>query len=171
MNPGDTSILLPVQDGNIADCRAAGVKFVRVQLDLDFADLTIAANPAPNVVLWGEYYIQLPQNSRNLTNNAGAAYTLTSWIGTADLRTMTTAEVQRDILGYTQYMASSSLWLYASPPIPSIKLCLTNWYQAIPSSRTTYLSTSGNATRRRQYGQVGRSGVLQHLSQRDQILL
>jgi hypothetical protein len=77
--PGDTSILLHVQDSNIADCRAAGVKFVRVQLDLDFADLTIAANPAPNVVLWGEYYIQLPQISHNLTNGAGAAYTLTSW--------------------------------------------------------------------------------------------
>jgi hypothetical protein len=26
--PGDTSVLLPVQDGNIADCRAPGVKFV-----------------------------------------------------------------------------------------------------------------------------------------------
>ena len=93
---------MPVQDGNIADCRAAGVKFVRVQLELDFADLTIAAaTPAPNVVLRGEYYIQLPQSSQNLANGAGAAYTLTSWIGPADLRTMAAAEVQRDILGYT----------------------------------------------------------------------
>jgi hypothetical protein len=99
--PGDTSILLPVQDGNIADCRAAGIKFVRVQLELDFADLIIAAaNPAPNVVLRGEYYIQLPQSSHNLTNGAGTAYTLTSWLGPADLCTMSAAAVQRDILGY-----------------------------------------------------------------------
>jgi hypothetical protein len=54
--PGDSSILLPVQDGNIADCRSPGVKFVRVQLELDFANLTIATAPAPpNVVLRGEY--------------------------------------------------------------------------------------------------------------------
>jgi hypothetical protein len=50
------------------------VKFVRVQLELDFADLTIAtAHPAPhNVVLRGEYYLQLPQSSTNLNNGAPA---------------------------------------------------------------------------------------------------
>ncbi len=66
-------MLLPVQDGNVADCRSPGVKFVRVQFELDFADLTIAAaaNPAPNVVLRGEYYIQLPQSSRDLVNGTG----------------------------------------------------------------------------------------------------
>jgi hypothetical protein len=100
--PGDSSILLPVQDGNIADCRSPGVKFIRVQLELDFTDLTIAiANPAPNVVLRGEYYIQLPQSSRDLVNGANAAYMLTSWLGPADLRTMSTVAVQRDILGIT----------------------------------------------------------------------
>jgi len=78
--PGDSSILLLVQDGNVADCRSPGVKFVRVQLELDFANLTIAtAHPAPhNVVLQGEYYLQLPQSSTNLNNGAGTAYTLTS---------------------------------------------------------------------------------------------
>ena len=101
--PGDSSILLPVQDGNVADCRSPGVKFVRVQLELDFADLTIAtANPAPyNVVLRGEYYVQLPQSSHNLNNGAGTTYTLTSWLGPSDLRTMSTVSVQRDILGIT----------------------------------------------------------------------
>ena len=73
--PGNTSILLPVQDGNIADCHTAGVKFVHVQLKLDFANLTIAsaAHPAPNVVLvlQGGYYLQLPQSSQNLTNGWG----------------------------------------------------------------------------------------------------
>jgi hypothetical protein len=79
------------------------VKFVRIQLELDFADLTIAtANPAPSdVVLRGEYYVQLPQSSHNLNNGAGIAYTLTSWLGPSDLRTMSTVSVQRDILGIT----------------------------------------------------------------------
>jgi hypothetical protein len=94
---GDSSVLLPVRDGNVADCRSAGVKFVRVQLELDFADLTIAAaaNPAPNVVLRGEYYIQLPQSSRDLVNGAGGNYKLTSWLGQADLRMMSPSDVQR----------------------------------------------------------------------------
>ena len=50
---GDSSALLPVQDGNVADCCSAGVKFVGVRLKLDFADLTIAAaaHPAKNVIL------------------------------------------------------------------------------------------------------------------------
>jgi hypothetical protein len=100
--PGDLSVLLPFQNGNIADCCAPGVKFVRVQLELDFANLTIAtANPAPNVVLQGEYYIQLPQSSRDLVNGVNAAYTLTLWLGPADLRTMSTIAVQHDILGIT----------------------------------------------------------------------
>jgi hypothetical protein len=50
--PADSLVLLPVQDGVITDRRSAGVKFVRVQLELDFANLTIvaAANPAPTNV-------------------------------------------------------------------------------------------------------------------------
>ena len=49
---GDLLTLLPYMDGPIAECRAAGIKFVRVQLELDFTDLTIAkAAPAPNVIL------------------------------------------------------------------------------------------------------------------------
>jgi len=50
---GDLSTLLTFQDGAIGNCRAAGIKFIRVQLELDFADLTTAAAtvPAPNVIL------------------------------------------------------------------------------------------------------------------------
>jgi hypothetical protein len=104
---GNSSVLLPVQDGNVADCPSPGVKFVRVQLELDFVDLTIAAaaNPAPNVVLRGEYYIQLPQSSRDLIKGAGGRYKLTSWLtswlGPADLRTLSTINVQRKILDIT----------------------------------------------------------------------
>jgi hypothetical protein len=99
----DTSVLLPVQDGAVADCRSSGVKFVRVQLELDFADLTIvaAAANAPNVILRGEYYIQLPQSSRDLLNGNQVAYKLTSWLGPSDLRAMSRDDVQRQILDIT----------------------------------------------------------------------
>jgi hypothetical protein len=100
---GDSSVLLPVQNGNITDCRSAGIKFVRFQLELDFANLTIAAaaNPAPNVILQGEYYIQLPQSSRNLINGTGTDYKLASWLGQANLRTMSNTNVQQEILDIT----------------------------------------------------------------------
>ena len=70
---GDLSTLLTYQDGVVGNCRAAGIKYVRVQLELDFADLTTAAAavPAPNVILHGEYYIQLPQSSVDLLNGSG----------------------------------------------------------------------------------------------------
>ena len=48
-----------MQDGATNACRSSGVKFVRVQLALDYADLN-RIDPAPNCVLRGEYYIQLP---------------------------------------------------------------------------------------------------------------
>ena len=98
----DASILKPVQDGAVADCRSAGVKFVRVQLELDYADLAVprvGAGPAP--LLRGEYYIQLPQGSRDVTNAAGNVRRLSTFLGVADLRTLSVDEVQRDILHQT----------------------------------------------------------------------
>ena len=41
-SPNVPTILLPVQDGNSADCRKQGVKFVRLQLRLDFSPLVNA---------------------------------------------------------------------------------------------------------------------------------
>jgi hypothetical protein len=66
-----------VQDGAANACCAPSVKFVRVQLALDYADLN-RIDPAPNTVLHGEYYIQLPQDTVNLNNAAGNAYCLTT---------------------------------------------------------------------------------------------
>jgi hypothetical protein len=100
---GNLLVLLPVRDGNMADCPSAGIKFVRVQLKLDFADLTIAAaaNPAPNVVLRGEYNIQLPQSLRDLVNGAGGNYKLTLWLGQANLCTISPSDIQCKILNIT----------------------------------------------------------------------
>ena len=41
--PGNSQILLPVQDGNLLNCRSQGLKFVCVQCILDFASLLTAA--------------------------------------------------------------------------------------------------------------------------------
>ena len=73
----NATILLPAQDGAANACRAAGVKFARVQLALNYADLN-QIDPAPNTVLRGEYYIQLPHDTLNLNNAAGNAYRLTT---------------------------------------------------------------------------------------------
>jgi hypothetical protein len=65
--PNDTSILLPVQDGTANQCHAEGLKFVRVQLNLDFANLNTIC-PVPSTILRGEYYNKLPQHTVQLTN-------------------------------------------------------------------------------------------------------
>ncbi len=71
-----------------------------MQLALDYADLNQIV-PAPNTTLRGEYYIQLPQDSIDLVNGAGNPYCLTTFTGAADLRTLTTKTIQRDILDAT----------------------------------------------------------------------
>jgi hypothetical protein len=56
--------LLPVQDGNVVDCCKQGVKFVRVQLRLDFLSLAIAGVATHSFILLEEYYIELPQTTK-----------------------------------------------------------------------------------------------------------
>jgi hypothetical protein len=96
----DPAVLLPVQSGPANQCRGSGVKFVWVQLALNYDDLN-RIDPPPNTTLQGEYYIQLPQGSVDLTTAAGNPYRLTTFIRVADLRTLSVAEVERDILGAT----------------------------------------------------------------------
>ena len=100
MTAADASILLPVQNGAANTCRAPGVKFVRMQLALNYADLN-RIDPAPYTTLRGEYYIQLPQDSIDLTNGAGNPYCLTTLTGASDLRTLTVEAIKRDILDAT----------------------------------------------------------------------
>ena len=102
------SILLPALDGAANACRAPGVKFVRVQLALNYADLN-RIDPAPNTVLRGEYYIQLPQDTVNLTNAAGNAYRLTTFTGPTDLCTLSIDNVKRTILDKTHQDAPYDL--------------------------------------------------------------
>ena len=95
---GDAAILLPVVDGAYANCRKQDVRFVRVQCTLDFADLiTMDAYPVGSV-LRVSYYIELPQDTRPMTNGAGNAYTLVTFLGADDLRTLTSENVKAQIL-------------------------------------------------------------------------
>jgi hypothetical protein len=100
MTAANPALLLPVQNGAANVCRSLGIKFVRVQLALNYANL-IWYDPPPNTTLRGEYYIQLPQDSVNLQNVLGNPYCLTTFLRAANLRTLSVADVQRDILGAT----------------------------------------------------------------------
>jgi hypothetical protein len=91
--PGNSQILLPVQDEALGNCRSQGVKFVRVQCVLDFAPLITAAPYPISTILHVSYYIELPQELRAMVNGAGGAYNLVLFLGVDDLRTLTPNEV------------------------------------------------------------------------------
>ena len=95
---GDAAILLPIINGNLNNCRKQDVQLVWVQCTLDFVGLT-TVNPYPvATILRVSYYIELPQTSPAMTNGTGAAYTLVSFLGVDDIRTLTPETVKADIL-------------------------------------------------------------------------
>jgi hypothetical protein len=96
----DAAILLPVVDGNLANCRRPNIKFVRVQITLNFSSL-VSVEPPGITTLRVEYYIELPQTSRAMVNGAGAGYNLVMYHGADDLCTLQSAEVQATILNLT----------------------------------------------------------------------
>jgi hypothetical protein len=155
----DASILKPVQDGAAADCHSAGVKFVRVQLELDYSDLAVRrvdAGPAP--ILRGEYYIQLPQGTIDLVNAPGNARRLTTFLGANDLRALSADEVRNTILNSTHQDGPYDLLA----PSFNLSSCCTDsqtvygeshWWFAwpqtqftIPSSRCSFQDTLSNPT-------------------------
>ena len=94
----DNQVLMPVADGPIADCRKQDVRYVRVQCVLDFSSL-ITVDPYPvSPTLRKNYYIKLPQGTQAMTDDAGAGYTLVSYLGNADLRLMAPEDIKRLIL-------------------------------------------------------------------------
>jgi hypothetical protein len=95
---GDPAILLPIQDGILANCRMKDVKFVRIQLMLDFFPLVNVTTQAGPTILWGEYYIELLQTSWQLLNGTGTAYNLLTFHGPGDLRTLSPAAIQAQFL-------------------------------------------------------------------------
>jgi hypothetical protein len=101
MDPGNPTILLPVQDGILSDCRKKDIKFVHVQLTLDFSPLVNTTPTGGSTILRVEYYIELPQTSWQLTNGTGSAYTLLTFHGVSDLWTLSPADVQAQLLKVT----------------------------------------------------------------------
>jgi hypothetical protein len=93
------AFLLPLQDGPVNDCCKA-IKFVGVQLNLNYAALANVNPPGP-MVLRGTYYIKLPLTLRALVNENGVQYSITTFIGPSDLRTLSPQEVQAQILNLT----------------------------------------------------------------------
>ncbi len=94
----NAQILLPVQNGVIANCRQQDIKFVRVQCTVDFISL-VTVNPYPvGTILCAAFYIELPQETCAMTNGNGGAYTLVSYLGPSDLRTLTPSELKAQIL-------------------------------------------------------------------------
>ncbi len=96
---GDPSILLPAVDGAIGN-RRKNVKFVRVQLLVNFINLVTVNNPYPTT-LRIKYYFELPQSTHQMMNGHGNTYTLTTFHGTADLRTLSPQQIQTEILDHT----------------------------------------------------------------------
>jgi hypothetical protein len=95
----DPTKLLPVVNGAYPTCRK-NVKFVRVQISVNFVDLVTAVNPGPTT-LRIEYFIELPQTTRQMMNGVGTAYNLTTFHGTSELRTLDAQGVQLEITDFT----------------------------------------------------------------------
>ena len=95
----DSSILLPVTDGALNTCRKND-KFFCIQLSVNFVDLVTIANPGPTT-LRIEYFIELPQTTHQMTDEASNAYTLTTYHGVGDRRTLSPQEIKANILNCT----------------------------------------------------------------------
>ena len=64
----DSSILLPGQNGVLADCWKQDVRFVRVQVFVDYSYSIPGVSP-----LCLDFYIELPQESRAMINGGGTS--------------------------------------------------------------------------------------------------
>jgi hypothetical protein len=93
------AILLPLQDGPVIDCCKA-IKFMRVQLNLNY-DALANVNPPGPTVLQATYYIKLPLHLHALVNGNGMQYSIIMFVGPGDLRTLSPPEVRAQILDLT----------------------------------------------------------------------
>ncbi len=96
----DPAVLLPVQDGNLSNCRKKYVNFVCVQLTIDYSTF-VNVNSAGPTILRAEYYIELPQTLRQLLNGQHTTYNLLTFHGSSNLRTLSPDQVQAQLLNVT----------------------------------------------------------------------
>jgi hypothetical protein len=94
------AILLPIVHSAIITCRKANVKFVRVQLTVNFASF-VNINPRGPTILCMEYYIKLPQMLVQVMNRQGTAYNLLTFHGSSNLCIFLADDFQTQILDFT----------------------------------------------------------------------
>ena len=70
----DASILLPIQNGLLNTCRQQDLRFVQVQVSVDYSYSIRGVSP-----LRLYFYIELPQSTRAMTNGGEQAYTLITY--------------------------------------------------------------------------------------------
>jgi hypothetical protein len=98
INDGNPQVLLPIQDGNLANCCSQDVRFVHVKSTHDFTSRQhMVRNPTPPI-LCVSYYFEFPQSTHALTSSNGQAYTLVTYAGPENFRTLSPAYVQLQIL-------------------------------------------------------------------------
>jgi len=91
----DPAVLLPIQNGPLADCRQQDIMFVKVQVSVDYSYSIRGVSPVRL-----DFYIELPQTSTVMVNGIGGAYTLVTYLGPADLRTLDTVQSAAAILNH-----------------------------------------------------------------------
>ena len=78
--------------------------FARVQVSVDYSYSIRGVSPVRL-----DFYIELPQTSTALVNGAGGAYTLVTYAGPANLRTLDTVQIAAAILGHTYQSSPGQL--------------------------------------------------------------
>jgi len=92
------------KNGVLANCRQQDVKFARVKVSVDYSYSIRGVSP-----LRLDFYIELPQGTSAMENGVGMEYTLVTYAGPADLRTLDTAQACSTILGVTYQSAPGQL--------------------------------------------------------------
>lgn len=94
----DPSVLTSIEDGPLNACRPADVKYVRLQLTLDVCELCTAATSMENTFLLSKYYLDLPRGVCTLMEGTENPCNLTTFLGTADLCTLSVTQINAKIL-------------------------------------------------------------------------
>jgi hypothetical protein len=69
--PSNPQVLLPIHEGNLANCPSQDIRFVRVKCTFDFTSRQhIVCNPTP-LILHVSYYFKLPQSTHAIISGNG----------------------------------------------------------------------------------------------------
>ncbi len=103
---GNPSMLLPIINGNLANCCQGDIRFIHVNCTVNFVGLILLPNYGASI-LRVVFNIELPQTTRVMTNSTGANYNPTTWHGVSNFATLTQAQVHADILKPCLHMGRS----------------------------------------------------------------